>query len=109
VTGILTARGPNELTDNSQEHYSDTISGVRHRWIEVYVPGLGWVPSDPGGLANMLTARHLALPAAPPEGFGLSILSRGPSLAWKAQDGTFARPRVRAVEAVDLQAGGRQP
>ncbi|MHB1047734.1 MAG: transglutaminase-like domain-containing protein [Thermoanaerobaculia bacterium] len=109
VTGILTARTPDELTDNSQEHYSDTISGVRHRWIEVYVPGLGWVPSDPGGLANMLTARHLALPAAPPEGFGLSILSRGPSLAWKAQDGTLARPRNRVVEAVDLQPGGRQP
>ncbi len=109
VTGILTARTPDELTDNSQEHYSDTISGVRHRWIEVYVPGLGWVPSDPGGLANMLTARHLALPAAPPEGFGLSILSRGPSLAWRAHDGTLARPRIRVVEAVDLQPGGRQP
>ncbi len=109
VTGILTARTPYELTDNSQGHYSDTISGVRHRWIEAYVPGLGWVPSDPGGLANMLTARHLALPAAPPEGFGLSILSRGPALTWKARDGTFARPRVRVVEAVDLQPGGRQP
>lgn len=109
VTGILTARTPSELTDNSQEHYSETISGVRHRWIEVYVSGLGWVPSDPGGLANMLTARHLALPEAPPEGFGLSILSRGPALVWKARDGTFARPRLRVVEAVDLLPGGRQP
>ncbi len=109
VTGILTARSPNELTDNSQEHYSEEISGVRHRWIEVYVPGLGWVPSDPGGLANMLTARHLALPAAPPAGFGLSILSRGPSLAWKARDGTYARPRLRVLEAVDLPPGGGRP
>lgn len=109
VTGILTARDPGELTDNSQEHYSEGISGVRHRWIEVYTPGLGWVPSDPGGLANMLTARHLALPAPPPEGFGLTILARGPALAWKPRDGTFARPRLRALEAVDLLPGGERP
>lgn len=109
VTGILTARGPSELSGSSQELFNDGISGVRHRWIEVFVPGLGWVPSDPGGLANLVTARHLALPGAPPEGFGLTILARGPSLALLSNDGTFARPRLRVVEAVDLPSGAERP
>ncbi len=109
VTGILTARAPEELTDNSQELFNEGISGVRHRWIEVWVAGLGWVPSDPGGLANTVTARHLALPGAPPEGFGLRVLSRGPALARKAREGLLARPRLRAVEAVDLAPGAEVP
>jgi transglutaminase-like putative cysteine protease len=109
VTGILTALEPGELTGSSQELFNDGISGVRHRWIEVFVPGLGWVPSDPGGLANTVTARHLALPGAPPEGFGLTVLSRGPSLSRQPREGTVARPRLRAVEAVDLPPGAERP
>jgi transglutaminase-like putative cysteine protease len=109
VTGILTARDPGELTGNSQELFNAGISGVRHRWIEVFVPGLGWVPSDPGGLANTVTARHLALPGAPPDGFGLSILSRGPTRELQARDGLLARPRLRFVEAVDVLLGAGRP
>ncbi|MBK6404599.1 MAG: transglutaminase domain-containing protein [Holophagales bacterium] len=109
VTGILTARGASELTDNSRELFNEGISGVRHRWIEVHVSGLGWVPSDPGGLANTVTARHLALPGAPPDGFGLRVLSRGPALERRAHDGTLARPRLRIVEAVDLPAEAERP
>ena len=57
-----------ERADRDLPRSSSTtgISGVRHRWIEVFVPGLGWVPSDPGGLANTVTARHLALPGLRP-------------------------------------------
>ncbi len=109
MTGILTASAPAELTGSSQELFNEGISGVRHRWIEVFVPGLGWVPSDPGGLVNTVTARHLALPGAPPEGFGLRILSRGPTLVRQAQDGTIARPRLRVVEAVELSPGAERP
>lgn len=109
VTGILTARGSGELTGDTQSLFNDGISGVRHRWIEVFVPGLGWVPSDPGGLANTVTARHLALPGAPPFGFSLTVLSRGPALERRAHEGTLARPRLRVVEAVDLPSGADRP
>lgn len=109
VTGILTAREASELTGNTQELFNDGISGVRHRWIEVFVPGLGWVPSDPGGLANTVTARHLALPGAPPDGFGLTVMSRGPALEHRVRGGTLARPRLRVVEAVDLPPGAERP
>jgi len=109
VTGILTAREPGELTGGTQTLFNEGISGVRHRWIEVSVTGLGWVPSDPGGLANTVTARHLALPAAPPEGFGLTVLSRGPALERRAHDGTLARPRLRVYEAVDFPRGAERP
>ena len=61
VTGILAARRAWELTPESRNVFNAELGGVRHRWIEVFVPGLGWVPSDPGGLANTVTARHLAL------------------------------------------------
>ncbi len=109
VTGILTARVAGELNGSSQELFNEGISGVRHRWIEVFVPGLGWVPSDPGGLANTVTARHLALPGAPPDGFGLRVLSRGPAIERLARDGTLFRPRLRAVEAVELSPGAERP
>lgn len=109
VTGILTAVEATELTGGSQALFNEGISGVRHRWIEVWVSGLGWVPSDPGGLANTVTARHLALPAAPPDGFGLRVLARSPALARRPVDGALARPRLRSLEAVDLPAEPERP
>ena len=109
VTGVLTAVEATELTGGSQALFNEGISGVRHRWIEVWAPGLGWVPSDPGGLANSVTARHLALPAAPPDGFGLRVLARSPALARRSLDGILVRPRLRVVEAVDLPAGAERP
>jgi transglutaminase-like putative cysteine protease len=109
VTGILTARAPGELSGSSQELFNVGISGVRHRWIEVWVQGLGWVPSDPGGLANTVTARHLALPGAPPDGFGLAVLSRSPALERQARDGAVFRQRLRVVEAVEVSPGAERP
>lgn len=32
-----------------------------HRWIETWVDGLGWVPSDPGESVHLVDARHVAL------------------------------------------------
>jgi len=71
VTGVLVARRPEELTPETRALFNESLGGVRHRWIEAYVPGLGWVPSDPGGLANAVTARHVALTAAPEPDFGV--------------------------------------
>ena len=95
-TGILVASSPSELTPETRQVFSEEISGVRHRWIETFVPGLGWVPSDPGGLANTVTARHLALPGAPPRDFGLRVLARSPE-----------RTLPRLVTQGGLAAGGR--
>ncbi len=112
VTGILVARDAAELTPDTRELFNEGISGVRHRWIEVYVPGLGWVPSDPGGLANTVTSRHLELAGPPEAGFGVTILSRTPELK-RVRAGSgglgapLARPRAgsaasAATEATDL-------
>jgi transglutaminase-like putative cysteine protease len=76
VTGVLVASDPSELTPESRAVYNGALGGVRHRWIEAFVPGLGWVPSDPGGLANAVTARHLALATQPPATFHVETLSR---------------------------------
>lgn len=76
VTGLLVAADSLELTPESRAVYNAALGGVRHRWIEAFVPGLGWVPSDPGGLANAVTARHLALGSQPSASFHVESLSR---------------------------------
>lgn len=98
VTGLLVAADPKELTPESRLVFSAALGGVRHRWIEVFVPGLGWVPSDPGGLANTVTARHLALSRQPASGFRADVLARSAELRRSVLDGgagglTLARPR----------------
>jgi len=98
VTGLLIAADPKELTPESRLVYNAGLGGVRHRWIEVFVPGLGWVPSDPGGLANTVTARHLALSRQPPSAFHASVLSRSAEIRLPSLEGgdgrlTLARPR----------------
>jgi hypothetical protein len=84
---------------------------VRHRWIEVFVPGLGWVPSDPSGLANTVTAKHLALERQPPAGFHVDVAARSaelkrPVLETAGGGLTLYRPRgasiVEAVEGAPL-------
>jgi transglutaminase-like putative cysteine protease len=98
VTGLLVAADPKELTPESRLVYNADLGGVRHRWIEVFVPGLGWVPSDPGGLANTVTARHLALSRQPRSAFHAGVLSRSAEIRLPALEGgdgrlTLARPR----------------
>jgi N utilization substance protein B len=98
VTGLLVASGPGELTPESRAAYNATLGGVRHRWIEAFVPGLGWIPSDPGGLANRLTSRHLALAEQPPVGFSVLTVTRSAELGRPAAAGgrtatLLARPR----------------
>ncbi len=98
VTGILTASTPEELPEEARGYWDAAISGVRHRWIEAYVAGLGWVPSDPAGLANTVTARYLALPGPPGPDFGLAVLSRTaelrrPRLDLVGQGVALGRPR----------------
>lgn len=107
VTGILAARRARELTPESRNVFNAELGGVRHRWIEVFVPGLGWVPSDPGGLANTVTARHLALDRQPPRGFHVDVAGRSDELKRPiletAEGGlTLYRPRgASVVEAVE--------
>jgi transglutaminase-like putative cysteine protease len=107
VTGILAAQGPRDLTPESRAVFNAELGGVRHRWIEVFVPGLGWVPSDPGGLANTVTARHLALGRQPPAGFHVEVGERSGELKRPlletAEGGlTLYRPRgASVVEAVE--------
>ena len=111
VTGILAAQRARELTPESRAVFDAALGGVRHRWIEVYVAGLGWVPSDPSGLANTVTARHLALGRQPPAGFHVDVAGRSAELKRPvletAQGGlTLYRPRgasiVEAVEGAPL-------
>ena len=98
VTGLLVAAEPKELTPESRLVFSPALGGVRHRWIEVFVPDLGWVPSDPGGLANTVTARHLALSRQPAAAFHAGVLARSAEVRRPVLEGgegriTLARPR----------------
>ena len=107
VTGILAAQRARELTPESRSVFNAELGGVRHRWIEVFVPQLGWVPSDPGGLANTVTARHLALDRQPPAGFHVDVAGRSaemkrPILETAEGGLTLYRPRgASVVEAVE--------
>lgn len=99
VSGVLTAKNSSELGAETRAVYSASLGGVRHRWIEVWVAGLGWVPSDPGGLANTVTARHVALAEPPDSSFGLATLERSPDLGHPSLPAigkgiTLARPRT---------------
>ncbi len=103
VTGVLAARRARELTPESRAVFNTDLGGVRHRWIEVYVPGLGWVPSDPSGLANTVTAKHLALERQPPAGFRVDVAGRSAELkrpVLETREGglTLYRPRGASVE-----------
>lgn len=111
VTGVLAAQRARELTRDSRAVWSAELGGVRHRWIEVFVPGLGWVPSDPAGLANTVSARHLALERQPPATFHIDVEGRSPELsrpvlATSGGDLTRYRPRgaslAEAVEGAPL-------
>lgn len=104
VTGVLFASSPGDLTPDTRPAFSDSLGGVRHRWIEVFVPGLGWVPSDPGGLANAVSARHVALSRAPDYDFGLLRIESSGEIRWPALRGigrgvTLARPRSPSIFA----------
>ncbi|MFI5179890.1 MAG: transcription antitermination factor NusB [Thermoanaerobaculia bacterium] len=102
VTGVLVATSPEELSPESRAAWSGALGGVRHRWIEVFIPGLGWIPSDPGGLANRVTVRHLALSGPPDRRFGVRPLATAdeaghPALPSAEKGSVVARPRVAAV------------
>jgi transglutaminase-like putative cysteine protease len=108
VTGILTASAPGELPEEARPFWVEAISGVRHRWIEAFIQGLGWVPSDPAGLANTVTARYLALPGPPGPDFGLAVLSRTaelrrPKLSLVGQGVALGRPRAANPDPSDAE------
>jgi transglutaminase-like putative cysteine protease len=102
VTGVLVAASPDELGPESRAAWNAGLGGVRHRWIEAYIPGLGWIPSDPGGLANRLTVRHLALADPPDRRFGVRPApapgeAGAPPLPSAEKGSVLARPRQAAL------------
>jgi len=99
VSGVLVAFEPEELSPDSRAAWSAGLGGVRHRWIEAWIPGLGWIPSDPGGLANRLTVRHLALDEPPGRRFSVRPAGAGeetarPALPASGKGSVLARPRA---------------
>ncbi len=104
VSGVLVATDRDELTPESRPAWNAGLGGARHRWIEAWIPAIGWIPSDPGGLSNRLTVRHLELAAAPRRGFGVRPLSAGgeaahPALSTAGRGSLLARPRVASRPA----------
>lgn len=111
VSGVLVAESAEKLGPESRGLFDATLGGVRHRWIEVFVPGLGWVPSDPGGLANTVTARHLALAEPPGLDFSIETLGgsaelRHPALPTIGSGLTLARPRGASLVVTNEKAPG---
>lgn len=101
VSGVLVAFAPEELSPDSRAAWSARLGGVRHRWIEAWIPGLGWIPSDPGGFANRLTVRHLALDEPPGHRFSVRPAVAGeeaarPALPATGKGSVLARPRAAA-------------
>ncbi|HQR44727.1 MAG TPA: transcription antitermination factor NusB [Thermoanaerobaculia bacterium] len=101
VSGVLVAFSPEGLSPDSRTAWNAGLGGIRHRWIEAWVPGLGWIPSDPGGLANRLTVRHLALEEPPGRRFGVRPAAGTeeagrPSLPAAGKGSLLARPRWSA-------------
>lgn len=99
VTGVLVATAPEQLTPESRPAWNAGLGGVRHRWIEAWIPGIGWIPSDPGGLANRLTVRHLEVAAPPDLRFGVRPLTQSGEaghlvLPPAAAGSLLARPRA---------------
>lgn len=107
VTGILIASTESEVAPAARPFFSAELGGVRHRWIEAYVPGLGWIPSDPGGLSNAVTSRHLPLKSAPGRDFGVLPVERSAELSLSrinlfGTGTTLGRLRASAVEVTAL-------
>ncbi len=104
VTGLLVAAEPKELTPESRLVYNAVLGGVRHRWIEVYVPVARLGPVGPGGPREY---RHGAPPRARAPA-GLRLPCRRPLAIGRAPAaGAGERRRARDARAAAGPARGR--